>query len=403
MGLESTNHTASPHQTVRRALDHEIGDPAGLRMLKLAVGVHVLIAALATIQRLVVGSQINNFLIFRGSFFHLLSGQDLYAAYPLEHFDFYKYSPTWALLFAPFALPPVPVGLVLWNVVNAGVLAIAMTRLLPARAAAFALGIVFFEALGAVQNAQSNGLAAALMIFALIASEHAQPRAGAFSIAVGTSIKLFPIGAGLFGVLARPCWRHVGWCVAAGAILLALPLAVTSFDTLLTQYASWRAISARDTLSIEQAWVGGIVETYLGRAVPHGPFQVAGVLWMLASSAYASRAWDHPTVRRLLLASLLGFATIFNHKGESPTYVIAFAGIGIWWSIMPRARWRDVIVLAAFVLGSLGGTDLFPRAYRVAYHHGWQLKALTASLAWVAMQWDLWRTIRRPSLSHTNA
>ena len=402
MGLESTNRAVSPPHALPRASD-DGADPAALRLLKLAVGLHVVIAAIATIQRLLVGSQINNFLIFRGSFFHLLRGQDLYAAYPLEHFDFYKYSPTWALLFAPFALPPVPVGLVLWNVVNAGLLAMAIMRLLPPRAAAWALGIVFFEALGAIQNAQSNGLAAALMIFALIASEQAKTSAGAFSIAVGTSIKLFPIGAGLFGVLARPRWRHLCWCIVAGAVLLVLPLAVTSFDTLLTQYASWRAISARDTLSVEQAWVGGIVESYLGRAVQHAPFQIAGVVWMLVSSAYASRAWEQPIVRRLLLASLLGFATIFNHKGESPTYVIAFAGIGIWWSVMPRARWRDAIVLAAFVLGSLGGTDLFPRAYRVAYHHAWQLKALTASIAWCAMQWDLWQAIGRPSRSDTRA
>lgn len=365
------------------------------RWLTVAILLHVIIAAVATIQRLVVGSQINNFLIFRSSFFHLLRGQDLYGAYPLEHFDFYKYSPTWAFLFAPFAVVPIPLGLVLWNLTNAVLLCVAMRLLLPARAAAWALAIVFFEALGAIQNAQSNGVAAALMILALVASERQSLGPGAFAIACGTSIKIFPISAGIFGVLAPARHKHVLWCLAAGAVLLALPLLVTPPDTLLAQYRSWAAIGARDHLDIKQAWIGGIVESFRGRAIPHAPIQVVGVVWIVFISWRAARAWDNDIVRRLLLASLLVFATIFNHKGESPTYVIAYAGLGIWWSVLPRERWRDALVLAAFVIGSLGGTDIAPRGWRSAVHQGWQLKALCAVVAWGAMQVDLWRAIHR--------
>src|SRR5678816_1138716 len=59
----------------------------------------------ATVQH-GIASQNNNFRIFRAASRHLLAGADLYAAYPAEHFDFYKYSPTFALLFAPFAYVP---------------------------------------------------------------------------------------------------------------------------------------------------------------------------------------------------------------------------------------------------------------------------------------------------------
>ncbi len=371
------------------------GRVSASRLLTTAVVLHVLVAVVATVQRLVVGSQINNFLIFRSSYFHLLRGQDLYAAYPLEHFDLYKYSPTWALLFAPFAVVPIPAGLVLWNLANALLLTIALAMLLPARAAAWALGIVFFEALGAIQNAQSNGLAAALMILALVASERQRHAVGALAIAVGTSIKIFPISAGIFGLLGRAPRRHVVWCVAAGIVLLALPLLVTPLDTLLEQYRSWAAIGARDHLHIKQAWIGGIAESFRGRAVPHAPIQLAGIGWIVFISWKASRAWDDALVRRLLLASLLAFATIFNHKGESPTYVIAYAGLGIWWSLLPRERWRDAVMLAAFVIGSLGGTDLAPRSWRAEYHQGWQLKALFTVIAWSVMQHDLWLAIRR--------
>jgi len=379
------------------APDADLTTPSAARLLRIALGLHFVVAAIATAQRLIVGSQINNFLIFRSSFFHLLSGQDLYAAYPVEHFDFYKYSPTWAMLFAPYAVVPIPVGLMLWNLTNAVLLATALSMLLPARAAAWALAIVFFESLGAIQNAQSNGVAAALMILALVATERGATARGAWAVAVGASIKIFPACAGLFGVLGRDRVRHVAWCVGAGLVLLALPLLVTPADTLLMQYRSWAELGARDHLHIKQAWVGGIAESFLGRAIPHAPIQLVGIAWILLVSALSARVWDDGVVRRLLLASLLGFATIFNHKGESPTYVIAFAGLGIWWSVLPRERWRDGVVLATFALGSLGGTDLAPRGWRGTYHQGWQVKAICMTVAWCAMQWDLWQRVRPPT------
>ncbi|MEQ1694176.1 MAG: hypothetical protein ABMA00_23015, partial [Gemmatimonas sp.] len=182
--------------------------------------------------------------------------------------------------------------------------------------------------------------------------------------------------------------------IAAGAVLLALPLLVTSPDILLQQYRSWLAIGVRDHLYVKQAWIGGIVETFRDEAIPHAPIQAVGIGWILFLSWHAARVWDDALVRRLFLASLLGFATLFNHKGESPTYVIAFAGLGIWWSVLPRARWRDAVLLIAFVIGSLGGADTVPRAWRSAYHQGWQLKALVTLIAWLAMQRDLWITMR---------
>jgi hypothetical protein len=79
-----------------------------------------------------------NFEIFRTSSRHLLTGQDLYAEYPGEHVDRYKYSPTFALLFEPFALLPWPLALFLWSALNALLLFVAVERVLPPRAALLA-------------------------------------------------------------------------------------------------------------------------------------------------------------------------------------------------------------------------------------------------------------------------
>src|SRR5687768_9276458 len=68
----------------------------------------------------------NNYTIFKQSFFHLIDDKDIYFPYPLEHWDIFKYSPTFSTLFGAFALLPDSIGLTLWNLLNALILVLAI-------------------------------------------------------------------------------------------------------------------------------------------------------------------------------------------------------------------------------------------------------------------------------------
>ena len=342
-------------------------------------------------------AQSNNYQIFRESFVHLVQGTNLYAQYPLTQFDLFKYSPTFALLFAPFAILPYSVGLLLWNVTNALALTTAMTLLLTSRAAAWALGIVFLEALGAIQNTQSNGLCAALMILSLVALEREHVAWGAAAVASGAAIKVYPLASGLLGLVSPKRWSHLLWCFVMGALCMVLPLLVTSPTTLFEQYQSWIVLQRADTTKIAMYWIGGVVERLAGAPVLHAPVQICGVLWTVLIAWHARRQWSDAVLRRLLLASLLLFAVVFNHMSESPTFVIAFAGIGIWWSVLPRERWRDAIVLLALLIGSVGGTDAVPKHVRLVWIVEPRLKAWVTIVAWCAVQYDIFRKLRRIS------
>lgn len=367
----------------------------GRRSGRIAVAVSLLIATAITAQQTLGHARSNNFAIFRASFWHLLRGQDLYAAYPAEHWDLFKYSPTCAMLFAPFAALPYGVGLLFWNLLNAIALSGAIVLLLPGRAAVAALLIVLLEALGALQNTQSNALVAGLMILSVVALERGRVAAGAASIIVGATIKVFPLSAGLFGLLTPMRWKHVAWCVLIGCAILALPLAVTSPELLRFQYESWFAVQQQDNTKVGMAWLGGIIEIALGRAIPHAPVQLLGIATIVTTAWMAREQWnDDPIVRRLLLASLLIFSVVFNHMAESPSFVIAFAGLGIWWASLPRERWRDVLVLLIVLLGSVGGSDLVPKQTRIAVHGHYQVKAIATLVGWFALQYDLLRRLR---------
>src|SRR5437870_13150815 len=94
---------------------------------------------IATVQRGILSREHTTFTIFRQSFAHLIRHQNLYAYYPAEQgaaaADLFKYSPPAAMLFAPLAMLPYAVALLLWNTLNVALLVFAITRILPPRRA----------------------------------------------------------------------------------------------------------------------------------------------------------------------------------------------------------------------------------------------------------------------------
>src|SRR5213075_3141006 len=123
-----------------------------------------------TIQKGIVLAHPGNFLLFRDTFHRLVSGADVYNP-PAGEMTGFLYSPTFALLFAPFALLPLALGLLLWNGINALTLYWGVTRVLPARAARVALLIVFLDMLRSLQNSQTNALMAGVILLSFVALE----------------------------------------------------------------------------------------------------------------------------------------------------------------------------------------------------------------------------------------
>ena len=343
----------------------------------------------ATVQQGVT-SQNNNFRIFRAASRHLFAGLDLYAAYPAEHFDFYKYSPTFALLFTPFAYVPFAPAMLLWNALNAGALYVAIRLVLPRRPATVARAIVFLDMLGSLQNVQSNSLVAALMVFTFAAYERHHTALGSLAAITGTYVKLFPI-AGVSFAIFHPRKLRVAIAVALGLVLFAvLPLLVTSPDGLLAQYASWRAIQATDSLN-RGFTVMRMIELTTHAGLPNWPIQLAGVLILLAPVVVQRWRWHDWDLRRLYLCSVLVFCVIFNHQAESPTFVIALTGVAVWFASIPRpSRWEWAMLGFVVVFTILASSDLMPRSIQRDFFDRYRFKAVPLIVVWIELQRRLW-------------
>jgi hypothetical protein len=330
-----------------------------------------------------------NFEIFRAASHHLFGGEDLYVDSPDGHSNGFKYSPTFALLFAPLAAIPWPLALFLWSALNACVLFAAVERLLPPRAALLALGCQYLEVLRAMQNAQSNALVAGLIILAFVALERRRAWRAAAAVALGACVKIFPLAALTFALPQRRALRTGAYAALAGAVLLLLPLLVLSPAALVAQYGSWRIVEASDA---HQRWfsVMELVQRWAGGDWPNWPVQLAGTAALLAPLALRRERWTEHRFRLLYLCSVLLYVVLFNHQAERASYVIAFAGAAIWFASEPRTRWRSalfgVAMLALPIMSTLIPGAIFRTPTAVLYRLVGPMLAI-----WLVLQWELWR------------
>lgn len=349
-------------------------------------GAYAFAAAIETAVCTAAGAG-NNFRIYRASFANLVAGRDLYIPHPAQYLDLFKYSPTAALLFAPFAVMPFLPALLAWNLVNTVPLCLAVGRILPPTAAPRALFLVLVAIGLTTDGTQSNGLVAFLIVLALLALERDRPVVAALAIAAGAFLKIFPLAALAFASF-HPRPRRFAWIFLLVALgFLALPLAVTSPGTLASQYASWYRVEAVDAID-RGASVMALLQRWAGVTWPNWPIQLAATGLLLVPLAVQRQRRD-AAFRLRFLASVLVFVVIFNHQAEQPSFVIALSGIAIWATATPATPLRTA--LAALVFGLAAPLRFIP-----ASPASWPgapapaaLAVVALALGWAVMQAEL--------------
>jgi Glycosyltransferase family 87 len=358
--------------------------------------IYVSAVLIVTIQRGVFEFP-NDFAIFRASFWNLLANKDLYVLRPDQARDYFKYSPTFALLFAPFAVLPFLAGLFLWDLVNALAIFFGLRLLLPREQSALAQVLVALPTLRSIQSSQSNALVAALIVVAFVSYERGWLWRGAVAIALGTVTKIFPLAALTFALPRPDRVRAILFAVLSTAILIALPLLVVSPGALAAQYESWSALERT-----ESALVGSsAMELFRGAGItwPAWPVQLIAAAIVLAVLVLRMRDWKDRNLRLQFLGFVMVFCVVFNHRAERQSAVIALCGMVIWYvgSPRPRATWRTAVFAIVYFLVAVSGTDLVPRTIRHLLAS--QIRfSIPLTILWLVMLGELAfaRNARRP-------
>ena len=353
--VTTTPRFALPYKDLKTKLTRAILDE---RLLLL---IYVSAVLVVTIQRGVFGFP-NDFAIFRASFWNLLANKDLYVLRLDQAHDYFKYSPSFALLFAPFAVLPFIVGLFVWDLANALAIFFALRLLLPRQQWALAQILVALPTLRSIQSSQSNAIVAALIIAAFVSFERGWLWRGAAAIALGAVIKIFPLAALTFALPRPDRVRAILFTALSTAILIALPLIVISPAGLAAQYQSWSALERG-----EAALVGSsAMELFRAAGIswPAWPMQLIASAIVLAVLILRLRDWNDRNLRLQFLGFVMVFCVVFNHRAERQSAVIALCGMVIWYLASPRSAWRTAFFAIVYFLVSVSSSEIVPDAIK---------------------------------------
>ena len=370
------------------------------RDFRTLAGLWLLLGVLAAVMKM---HSHNNFLVFRGSFWHAWQGLPLYAEYPQEYWDINHYGPLFSLVIAPFAVVPEWLGLLMWCIALSLGLYVAVRRsLLTSGQQLFVLWFCAHELLTALYMQQFNIAVAAIIVGAFFLIEKERDATAAFLIVLGTLVKIYGIVGLAFFFFSKHKVRFIGALALWGAVLFVAPMVLSSPDYVVGQYQAWFA----DLVSKNSENAESLMQNISLLGMTH---RVTGLqfsdLWlilpgllMFAIPYLRISQYQYAAFRQTLLASVLMFTVLFSTGSESSGYIIALVGVVIWYTAAPwqRTRWDVALMVFVFVLTSLSPSDLFPAYLRKEWVQPYALKALPVTIVWIQLCWEMYTRDYKP-------
>jgi hypothetical protein len=352
------------------------------------------VAAIIQIKKGIGG--INNYLIFKGVFWHTLSQTNLYLYYPAEYFDVNHYGPVFGILIAPFAALPNIIGCFFWCMANAIFLFYAVKKLpVSFNNQNIILLIAALEMMTSIHNVQFNPMLTSWIIFSFILVHAKKDFWATLFIAAGFFIKLYGIVGLAFLMFSdnkiKFLLSFAFWC----AVMFFLPMLISSPSFIIQSYKDWYFSLAEKNNSNQESAMQGMSAMRVLRKVfllknlkDIYVLIVAGTCCLLPLARF--NQFKFKNFQLSYLAFILIAVVIFSSSAESATYVIAMVGAAIWYVTQPQKKpWVKALIIFAFLLTSLSTTDFFPNIVKVNYIRPYALKALPCFIIWIVLFFQL--------------
>ncbi|RZJ85639.1 MAG: DUF2029 domain-containing protein, partial [Chryseobacterium sp.] len=195
------------------------------------------LAAIAAIVQVTKSAGINNYLIFKGVFWHTVQETNLFLEYPAEYFDVNHYGASFSIFISPFALMPDKIGCFLWCLANAAFLFCAVRRLpLSIQNQRIILLISAVEMMTSLHNVQFNPMLTSWILMSYIMVHRKKDFWAAFFIAAGTLSKLYGIIGLAFFLFSDNKLALVLSFIFWMAVLFCLPMLYSSPHFILQSY-----------------------------------------------------------------------------------------------------------------------------------------------------------------------
>lgn len=362
---------------------------------------YILAVFVSTIQSIVPGPNkivdgiidycdYNNYIIFSNAYHHLVEGKDLYIFYPIEQWDLYKYTPSFAVFFGVFTLMPDYIGLFLWNLLNALVFLIALVSIpkLDKNKTILILAFCMIEFVTSIQNEQSNGIMAGLIILSFSSLERKNYFLATLFVVLSFYIKIFGLVAFALFLFYPGKLKSLFYSLFWFVLLALPPLVYISPEKYILLIKSYLSLLSHDHSTSIGFSVMGWLNSWFGIYFNKNLLVLIGAVIFSIPLIKFSQFKNYNN-RLMMLASVLIWVVIFNHKAESPTFIIAMAGVAIWFVNSEISKINLTLLIFAILLTSLSVTDVFPKSLREIVVLPYALKAVPVIFVWFKIIYDL--------------
>jgi hypothetical protein len=351
----------------------------------------------AVVKSVIVNHIHDNYFVYKHAFFDIIHRHSPFGPVRGPLHDQFHYGPVFSILMAPFALLPDGAGVILWVMFNAWALYCAI-KLLPLKQGYYLpiLLICAHELMTSSSNVEINPLIGALIILSFVFVRDKKDFWAALMICIGMFIKLYGIVGLASFFLSESKPKFIFSLIFWSVILFALPMAITSPSYIIQNYRDWYGDLLQKNLhnigpSLQDISLMGLIRNIFNyRELSNIAVIIPGIIlfgvWYLRVKCYRLLPYQ-----MLLLASTLIFVIIFSSSSESPTYIIAVAGVAIWFMNLDRPvnGFEIFLLVFALVLTVFSPSDLFPKFIRVNYVQPYKLKALPCVLIWFKIIYEM--------------
>lgn len=342
---------------------------------------------------------INNFIIFRQSYFHLIHETNLYVEYVSQYWDHYYYSPSFAVLVSPFSFLPTQLGAFAWGILDAGVLYFAIRQLpISAQKQNFILILSANEMMNAASNLQSNGIMAATIILSFVYILKQKEFNSTAMMILGFFIKLYSItGLAFFFFSKRKKTLIISlllWLV----VFFLIPLLATSPSFLVQSYKDWaEALALKSNFDMTKDMYHNMVDVTIQGMVKRvfnlpnlnkWLFIIPGLL-VFGAQYLQHKYFTNHIYRLYILCSVLLFIIVFNTGTESPTYIIGVPAICLWYVLQEKTKWNNIIFIVSIFFSSFSYSDLFTPYLRNYVMVPYALKVVGCFIVWVTIAYQI--------------
>ena len=343
-----------------------------------------------------------NYRIFIGVWNHTIEQLPLFDHYPLEYDDMNHYGPFFALVIAPFAWMNRYAGMAFW------MLFLSMFLYVSVRKSDFTkyqqLFVFWFcshELLNALFLQQYNIAITAGVLLTFTMIERKQDFWAAFFIMLGTMIKLYGIVGLAFFFFSKNKLTLVLSCLFWGVVMFVAPMAVSSPEYIIQQYYEWYIALVEKNADNINVLAGNMADlstniSLLGMVRRTTQIVTYSDLWLIIPGIIAFlipylriSQYKYVAFRQTLLASVLMFTVLFSTGSENSTYIIAFAGVALWYCCAPwkRSKWDIALMVVVFIA-----------IYR-GLIQPYALKALPVTIVWFKLCYEMYTRDYTPAVS----